>query len=178
MHAIVALGAPEYLLEQCQWFPGTRETVFAFFCDPRNLEQITPPWLRFETVRVEPATIGQGTIIDYRLKQYGVGYRWRTLIEVWEPGERFVDRSLRGPYILWEHTHRFEECEGGVTMKDRVRYRIPFGLIGAALHKLAIRWEIEKIFAYRRSAIAELLSGGCIYDKPPGPLPLTARKSA
>ena len=34
--------------------------------------------------------------------------RWLTRIEVWEPGARFVDVQIRGPYRLWHHTHTFE----------------------------------------------------------------------
>jgi hypothetical protein len=30
----------------------------------------------------------------------GVPLPWRTRIDVWEPGVRFVDRQLAGPY-LW-----------------------------------------------------------------------------
>ena len=37
-----------YHLETELWLPQPLERVFEFFADPRNLERLTPPWLRFE----------------------------------------------------------------------------------------------------------------------------------
>ena len=62
----------------------------------------------------------EGLIIDYRLSLYGVPIPWRTRIDVWEPGVRFVDRQVRGPYRVWVHEHRFEAVEGGTRVMDRV----------------------------------------------------------
>jgi len=32
------------------WLESPRDEVFPFFSNPLNLEQITPPWLRFRIV--------------------------------------------------------------------------------------------------------------------------------
>jgi len=44
-------------------------------------------------------------------------------------------------------------------MTDVVRYRLPLGVIGKAVHLLKVRRDIEEIFDYRRHRIRELLAG-------------------
>ncbi|MCU0235224.1 MAG: SRPBCC family protein, partial [Thermoanaerobaculales bacterium] len=80
--------------------------VFPFFAEARNLERITPGWLRFEVLTPGPIEMRAGALIDYRLRWRGVPLSWRTEIEAWEPPHFFIDRQLRGPYRLWRHQHR------------------------------------------------------------------------
>lgn len=53
-------------LERTLLLPRDRVEVFAFFAEPRNLEEITPPWLRFRIVEA-PATLGRGALLRYRV---------------------------------------------------------------------------------------------------------------
>jgi hypothetical protein len=80
---------------------------------------------------------------------------WLTRIETWEPGRRFVDVQLAGPYALWHHTHEFEALADGRTlMHDVVRYALPFGPLGELAHALFVRRELEAIFDYRHAEVA------------------------
>ncbi len=167
MHSVFALGAPEYILTRQQWIPRPKEEVFAFFCDPYNLCKITPEWMLFHIVSMQPPTIGQGTIINYRLRWMGMPIRWRTLIDEWEPGRKFVDTALISPYILWHHTHTFEPVSEGILMTDRVRYRLPFGPLGILAHRIMVQRQLDEIFDYRIQRIAELLCDGQVYLHPP-----------
>jgi hypothetical protein len=85
--------------------------------------------------------------------------RWTTEIRRWDPPFRFIDVQLRGPYRLWHHTHRFEAHDGGTRMTDVVRYRLPFGLLGVAVHALKVRRDVEQIFDYRFQRIDALFAG-------------------
>lgn len=135
------------------------ERAFEFYGDAFNLEAITPPWLRFAVTTPAPVTMGAGTLLDYRLRLHGVPVRWRTRIEAWEPPHRFVDVQVSGPYALWEHTHEFEPAgEGTTTIRDRVRYALPLGPAGDLAHRLFVRRDVERIFDYRRKAVADRLS--------------------
>ena len=121
-----------YVLERAQVLPGDPEEVFGFFADAFNLEAITPPWLRFRVVTPRPIEMAEGALIEYRLALHRVPVRWLTRIEAWEPGRRFVDVQIKGPYRLWHHTHTFEPADGGTLVRDRVRYALPLGPARAA----------------------------------------------
>jgi ligand-binding SRPBCC domain-containing protein len=129
------------------WLPRLRAEVFAFFGEARNLETITPPWLRFEVLTPAPIVMQTGTLIDYRIRIHGIPIRWRTEITEWNPPNQFVDVQRRGPYQLWQHTHTFEEKDGGTLCGDTVLYR-PRG--GALTNWLFVRRDVERIFTYRR----------------------------
>ena len=144
----------EFTLQTELWLPRPRDEVFAFFADARNLEILTPPWLKFEVLTPAPIAMRPGTLIDYRIRVHGFPIRWRTEITVWDPPHRFVDVQLHGPYTLWHHTHTFEERDGGTLCLDQVRYH-PRG--GALVNWLFVRRDVERIFQYRQQRMQELL---------------------
>jgi ligand-binding SRPBCC domain-containing protein len=133
-----------------QWFPQSRDELFAFFSDASNLDAITPPWLKFRTVTQAPVAMAQGAIIDYKLRIHGVPIPWRTEIKLWEPPTRFVDEQIHGPYRLWIHEHTFEQRDDGTLMRDHVRYAVR---LDPVVHRLLVRPNIERIFAFRTQAM-------------------------
>ena len=133
--------------------PRPRDEVFPFFADARNLERLTPPWLRFEVLTPGPIAMRPAVEIDYRLRLRGVPLRWRSAITVWEPPFRFVDEQRRGPFRRWVHEHRFEERAGGTLARDHVRYAV-WG--GRPVDRLLVRPDVERIFAYRRGVLRDL----------------------
>ncbi len=133
--------------------PLPREAVFAFFSDPRNLERLTPAWLGFRILTPEPLPVGEGACYDYRLSLHGLPLRWRTLVFAWEDGCHFEDLQIKGPYALWHHVHTFEDTPGGGTrMTDEVRYRLPFGRLGA-LALPFVKQDVARIFKYRQEVL-------------------------
>jgi ligand-binding SRPBCC domain-containing protein len=152
-------------LEREQILPGDPDAVFGFFADAFNLEAITPPWLRFRIVTPGPVRMGPGTLIEYRLRLHGIPIRWHTRIEVWEPGSRFVDVQVRGPYRVWQHTHAFEPHERGTLVRDSVRYALGLGPIGRLAHAAFVRRDLERIFDFRQAEVARRL--GALSQPPP-----------
>jgi ligand-binding SRPBCC domain-containing protein len=146
-----------HVLELDQVLPGERDEVFSFYADAFNLEAITPPWLGFRVVTPGPIEMQPGAMIEYRLKLHGIPVRWLTEIEIWEPGRRFVDTQVRGPYRLWRHTHSFEDDPGGTRVRDSVSYEIPLGPLGELADRLMVRRDLARIFDYRRRAVVEAM---------------------
>jgi hypothetical protein len=135
------------------WLKPPLEEVFSFFSDARNLERITPPWVRFRILTSGEIPMRLGALIDYRIRVHGVPLRWRSEITLWEPGRRFVDEQRRGPYRLWIHEHRFSAKDGGTLVEDRVEYAVPGG---ALVNRLFVANDVAKIFEYRKRKLEEI----------------------
>jgi ligand-binding SRPBCC domain-containing protein len=109
----------------------------------------------------------------FRLRLHALPIRWLTRIESWERGRRFADIQIRGPYRLWHHTHRFDPHEAGTRMRDVVRYALPLGPLGRLAREVVVRRDLERIFDFRRDAVAAL--SGLIPPEPPRAVERTAR---
>lgn len=128
--------------------------AFDFFSDAQNLERLTPPWLSFKINTPLPIDMREGALIDYLIELYGVPIPWRTRIDAWEPGVRFIDRQVAGPYRWWHHEHRFEATAGGTRVIDHVEY-VPRA---AWLSSWLVKRDVQRIFNYRQTALASLLA--------------------
>jgi ligand-binding SRPBCC domain-containing protein len=148
--------AKSYRFERSQTVPRPRHEVFAFFSDAANLQKITPPFVGFEMLTKAPLVIGEGTLIDYKIRLYGVPVRWQTRIETFEPGVAFTDIQLKGPYRRWHHRHTFSDVPGGTRMDDVVDYELPFGVLGSIARTLFVARSLEQIFEYRRKVVTEM----------------------
>ena len=151
--------------------PLPRERVFAFFAEAANLELITPPELRFRILTPSPISMQEGTLIDYRLRLFGIPLRWQARISHWQPPVGFVDEQSRGPYHYWRHNHLFHDNGSEATIiVDVVRYRLPFAPFGEVFHPL-VRLQIKRIFRFRQSAVRSCLLGGHHVEAPDHGIP-------
>jgi len=154
---VIERGEGEYVVRAEQWIGRTPEELFPFYGDARNLEKLTPPWLRFAVLTPEPIDMRAGALIDYRLRVRGIPIRWRTRIVTWEPPHRFIDEQARGPYRQWIHEHTFDPADGGTLVADTVRY-LPRG--GSLVNKLFVAPDVKRIFKFRQERLTELFGGG------------------
>lgn len=140
----------------------TSEEAWRFFCDARNLNELTPPGLHFRIVPENLAPLHDGQIIWYEIRLFpGWWQTWITEICHVVPGSCFVDNQVSGPYTLWHHRHAFEpHPEGGVVMTDTVHYALPFGPLGDLAHAIWVGRQVRDIFDYRARAIARRFGEG------------------
>ena len=143
-----------FVLSTKIWVPLSRPNVFEPFSDAFQLQQLTPPWLKFRVLTPGPIEMQQGQLIDYQIGLHGMPIRWRTEIIEWKPPVCFTDSQIKGPYRRWVHTHTFEEIDGGTLMRDRVEYSM---LGGSLVNRLFVQGDLQQIFNYRHDQLPEML---------------------
>lgn len=140
-----------------QIIPAPVQKVWDYFCDPENLNEITPSDMNFEIIHGGDVKMYEGQIIEYRVEFLrGVRSLWLTEIVHVREGEYFVDEQRVGPYRFWYHEHIFEKTEYGTKMTDRVTYVVPFGILGDILDKIWISRRLKNIFDFRMKKIIGL----------------------
>lgn len=133
------------------------DETFAFFSNALNLEKLTPSWLNFHIRSEGPLAMREGLEIDYAIVLHGFPIPWKTRIDVWEPGVRFVDRQVNGPYVWWHHEHSFESAVGGGTrVIDHVEFVPRLRLLTTGV----VRRDVERIFAFRKEALTRIFAEG------------------
>ena len=143
-----------------QIIPASLSDVWSYFCDPKNLNEITPCDMNFEIIKGGDVKMFEGQIIEYRVEFLrGTHSLWLTEIAHVQDGAYFVDEQRAGPYRFWYHEHIFEEKLSGTKMTDRVTYVIPFGILGDLLNAIWISKRLENIFNFRSQKIDELFGG-------------------
>ena len=146
-----------HYLHREQIIPASIETVWDYFCAPKNLNEMTPPDMNFEIIAGADSKMYEGQIIEYRVEFIrGIRSLWLTEIAHVRGKEYFVDEQRVGPYRFWYHEHRFENTPAGVKMIDHVTYVLPFAFLGDIVHSLWIKNRLKSIFDFRYQKIQEL----------------------
>lgn len=166
-----------------QWLPYPVPFVFAFLADPHNLPGLMPAWqkARVEEVKlVAPppapsnaftgsqrrglsAGAGSSVTISFRPFPFSpVRLPWEATISEFVWNDRFCDVQERGPFASWRHCHsvKFERRaeRDGTLITDDVTYEMKMGTAGEMAHRIFVRSQIEKTFAYRRQRIAAIFA--------------------
>ena len=145
-----------YTLSTELFLPIDINKAWKFFSSPENLQEITPREMGFKITSGAVQKMYPGQIISYKVGVLPmVRTSWVTEITYVEDYRYFVDEQRYGPYKMWHHEHHFEELEGGVMMRDKVSYKIPFGIFGKILHSLFIKSQLKKIFSYRTEILSK-----------------------
>jgi ligand-binding SRPBCC domain-containing protein len=144
------------------WVAAPLREVFSFFADARNLEALTPPWLRFSIRTPAPIPMAEGARIEYRIRVHGIPMRWESVISTWQPPDLFVDQQRKGPYRRWVHTHRFFDERGGTRLVDEVNFELYVRWLAAPL----VTRDLRRIFTYRHHELHRRFSKESPQDAP------------
>jgi ligand-binding SRPBCC domain-containing protein len=150
-----------HTLQQEQVLPITLEQAWEFFSSPANLNELTPPELKFRILTKDLGRMFPGQMIAYKIRILPlVWVSWVTEITHVEEGYSFVDEQRFGPYKLWHHRHTFEAVSGGVLMKDRVDYALYGWIFADIIHAAYLGNQLESIFSYRREILEKKFGKG------------------
>ena len=144
-------------LMSIQKLPVSLDDAWSFFSNAQNLLSITPAFLNLKvTNEIFEDEVYAGQMIAYNVKPLAdIAVSWVTEITHLQPKKMFVDEQRKGPFKLWHHQHHFKAIKGGTQMTDLIHYRLPFGILGTAVHPI-VKKKLFAIFTYRFEKINEL----------------------
>ncbi len=144
--------------EQIEFIPISKEKAWDFFSNPVNLALLTPAKMMFQNVfKPDSEYVYPGMCVVHSVVPFaGIRITWVTRIIAVEPGLRFVDTQLKGPFALWHHIHEFKAVAGGTEMKDVLYYSMPLGFLGDLAHLLFAEKQIQNIFQYRSERLMDI----------------------
>lgn len=147
-----------YKLYFSQKLPISLDEAWDFFSSPDNLEKITPCNLDFKIQHHwADKNMYSGQIIAYTIRPFwNIKLEWVTEIIAIQKPEYFIDEQKFGPYIFWHHEHWFSAISKGVVMEDLIYYKLPWGILGKALHHMKIKKDLDAIFIHRRAALEKI----------------------
>lgn len=150
-----------YTLETQQTLNISLEKAWDFFSSPENLEKITPIHMGFKITTQVDKKAYAGQIITYTVGILpGTKSNWVTEITQVKDKEFFIDEQRFGPYKMWHHEHFFEELSSSKTlMKDKISYKIPFGILGHLAQSIFIKKQLKSIFEHRFNTLEKLFNG-------------------
>ena len=158
--------ATPFVVERSIVLPQSPAEVHAWHARPGAFERLLPPWERAEVIErtggLEP---GARTVVRFRAGP--VPLRWVAVHRDHEPGRRFVDEQVSGPFAHWVHTHDFLPEGSGTRIVDRIEYALPYGLGGAAADLWVVRPRIVRLLAYRHALLQNDLADHARYAARP-----------
>jgi ligand-binding SRPBCC domain-containing protein len=113
-----------------------RPLVFAFFTNPANLRLLHYGWSKLRmiehnhSVRSGDQTWVEMNVIGILPMVFGF------LHNGYEPGSRFGETLIHGPFERFSHVHEFEDHATGALVRDRLDIRLPWYYGG----KLALKF--------------------------------------
>jgi ligand-binding SRPBCC domain-containing protein len=148
-----------YHLYRKQVLPISPEEAWRFFCSPKNLAKITPPYMNFRIDHIsgEGRSMYTGQLVSYRVQiMPGISVFWMTEFTHVDAPRFFADEQKFGPFKLWNHQHFFKEVDGGVEMTDEITYVIPFGVLGQLVNWMFVGRRVKAIFDYRFETVNQI----------------------
>lgn len=158
------------VFERDSRYPFPREDVFAWHTRPGAFVRLSPPGMmtvlkplsdgiqvgsQADLVISHPLIAGMLPAVPRRGGRAPVGLRWRVRHTELDPGHRFVDEQVSGPFAHWRHEHIFRDGPAGSTiLTDRVTYELPPTLPGRLPHAL-IEMQLDGLFAFRERQLRD-----------------------
>lgn len=136
--------------------------LFAWHERPEALADLLP---RSAFIRVESSdgSLRDGSRVVLRFGIGPIGFRWVARHHGFEPGVRFRDDQISGPFRFWRHTHTVipEGTEASV-LEDHVEFELPGGWLGRLVAPVVahgLKGAFEQRHALTRASLRRLRGG-------------------
>lgn len=136
------------------------QQVFEWHKQPDAIQLLTPPSKKIQVIS-RKGTLGKdGFELSFRMYLFSPFFiTWVARHDHYIENQQFRDVQVKGPFHLWEHTHRFvADGEDACWMEDDVVYQLPFDLLGHWVMGAFIRYDIESMFEHRHQVLTSLFN--------------------
>lgn len=136
--------------------------VWAFHDDPVGLTQIMPLPLRVQLRRVD-RPLQPGSRVEMTWWLGPIPVRWNIVVRERVPARYFIDEQPagEGPFARWRHKHIFEPVQqdgvAGTRVIDQIEYKLPLGILGRVVDRVAGKFIFTLMFAPRARATKRVL---------------------
>lgn len=130
--------------------------LFDWHMRPEALPELIPPWEPVEVVSQPDDLSRDGAEVELCIRPLGglLSFSWQARHQNIQPPEQFEDVQVEGPFVRWEHTHRFEVVEGDPSptcrLVDHIEYELPFGWVGWIGNGF-VRYKLDRMFEHRHT---------------------------
>ncbi|PIE61140.1 MAG: TIGR01777 family protein [Desulfobacterales bacterium] len=127
--------------------------LFAWHAREGAINRLTPPWAPLKMISRNGKGIDKGVEVKFKMKAMGIPMIWEAEHIEYEENRMFRDRQVKGPFGLWEHTHRFHDiADNQSIMEDQVKFKLPMQPFSLPFYGYAMK-ELDRMFTYRHHVL-------------------------
>jgi hypothetical protein len=126
------------------------EAAFQWHEKTGAIERLTPPWESIQIIS-RSGGIKNGDQTFFKVKVGPLWMKWLAHHIEYEKNAMFTDIQRDGPFLFWEHHHRFHpDGDHAHILEDSLRFRLPFSpLSNVALP--SVKKRLNRMFEYRHA---------------------------
>ena len=102
---------------------------------------------------VTKVLIGAGEQVEWRGKAFGLWWKHRSEIVIYDRPVHFRDTMIQGAFKRYNHDHYFEGHNGGTRMRDVVEFEAPAGPVGKIVDRMLIHGYLYRLILQRSETI-------------------------
>jgi ligand-binding SRPBCC domain-containing protein len=100
--------------------------------------------------------LGPDAVVTWEGTHFGAQIRLMSKITQFDPPRSFEDEQIAGPFQSFWHRHEFSDNSGVTVMRDLIRYRAPFGLLGSLAERVFLDRYLRSLLERRAAHLRAL----------------------
>lgn len=137
------------------------EALFAFHRSPANLSLLMSGWKPFRLLSHSGSIeVGQRVWVEENIGILPIVMCFQQTL--CDPPVRFAETLVHGPFLRFDHEHRFEPSGGSTCMTDVLDVELPWWLGGGQAMRRLVAPRLRMLFQYRQETLQRLARQGRI----------------
>jgi hypothetical protein len=127
------------------------EKAFEWHEKAGAIERLTPPWEKIQIIS-RSGGIKNGDQTFFKVKVGPFWMKWLAHHIEYEKNAMFTDIQRDGPFLFWEHNHRFHaDGDHAHVLEDSLRFRLPLSPFSDIVALTSVKKRLNRMFEYRHA---------------------------